>query len=53
MQTKTLFSQHYLETRLPQHGVDVLIIPEAGHAMMEDNPDGFAEIVGEWLERIR
>ena len=41
------------ETRLPQNGVDVLIIPGAGHAMMEDNPDEFAKIVGEWLERLR
>jgi pimeloyl-ACP methyl ester carboxylesterase len=40
------------ETRLAKQGVDVLIIPRAGHFMMEDNPDGFAELVGGWLDRL-
>jgi len=39
------------ETRLAGQGVDILIIPRAGHAMMEDNPDGFAEVIGEWLDQ--
>jgi pimeloyl-ACP methyl ester carboxylesterase len=39
------------ETRLSEQGVDVLVIPGAGHAMMEDNPDGFAGVVGGWLEQ--
>jgi len=40
------------ETRLAKKGVDVLIIPGAGHAMMEDNPDGFAEVIGGWLSHL-
>jgi len=40
------------ETRLAEKGVDVLIIPGAGHSMMEDNPDGFAGIVGTWVARL-
>lgn len=31
--------------RLPQHGVTVHVVPSAGHDMMADNPDGFAETV--------
>lgn len=27
---------------LQEHGVDIVIIPDAGHAMMADNPDAFA-----------
>ena len=38
------------QDRLPRHGVDVLVIPRAGHAMMEDDPAAFARIVGGWLE---
>jgi pimeloyl-ACP methyl ester carboxylesterase len=40
------------ETILPQKGVDILVIPGAGHAMMEDKPDAFAEIIGGWLARL-
>jgi pimeloyl-ACP methyl ester carboxylesterase len=51
-----VFGQHNLpdtdQTRLPREGVDILVIPQAGHAMMEDNPDAFAEIIGEWLDHL-
>jgi pimeloyl-ACP methyl ester carboxylesterase len=51
-----IFGQHNLpnpdETRLARKGVDILVIPGAGHAMMEDNPEAFAEVVGGWLERF-
>jgi len=41
------------ESCLAEKGVDVLVIPGAGHAMMEDNPDGFAEVIGGWLDHLR
>lgn len=34
---------------LAGQGVKVLIVPEAGHAMMDDNPSGFARAIGEAL----
>lgn len=41
-----LFGTHSLPDRdtdeLPAHGVQVEIVPDAGHDMMGDNPDGFA-----------
>jgi pimeloyl-ACP methyl ester carboxylesterase len=33
--------------RLRAAGLDVLVVPGAGHAMMHDNPDGFALALGE------
>lgn len=33
--------------RLPGIGVDVRIVPDAGHGMMIDNPDGFATVVAD------
>lgn len=30
---------------LAERGIKVFIVPAAGHAMMDDNPDGFAEIL--------
>jgi pimeloyl-ACP methyl ester carboxylesterase len=38
------------QDRLEKNGVTVLVIPEAGHAMMEENPTAFAAVVGGWLE---
>ncbi len=49
-----VFGQHNLpdrdEKRLRKEGVTVLVIPDAGHAMMEENPIGFANAIGDWLE---
>ena len=41
------------QEQLAKDGVTVLVIPRAGHAMMEENPDGFARVVGGWLEKMR
>jgi pimeloyl-ACP methyl ester carboxylesterase len=30
---------------LPEHGVEVAIVAQAGHGMMWDNPIGFAESI--------
>ena len=30
---------------LPEHGIKVAIVPQAGHGMAWENPDGFAEVV--------
>ena len=30
---------------LPTHGINVAIVPQAGHLMVYENPDGFAEVV--------
>lgn len=35
---------------LEQRGVRVFVVPDAGHAMMDDNPEGFARAVAEALE---
>jgi len=49
-----VFGEHNLpdpdQDRLTRDGVTVLVVPQAGHAMMEENPDGFARVVGSWLE---
>lgn len=39
--------------KLPRSGVEVAVVPDGGHAMMMDNPSGFARIVGEFLDRHR
>jgi len=36
--------------RLRADGVDVRVVPDAGHNMMEENPRGFAEVVGGALD---
>jgi len=36
--------------RLGSAGVEVLVVPGAGHAMTVEAPDGFARVVGEFLE---
>lgn len=35
--------------RLPAGGVPVMVVPGAGHGMMDDNPDGLARILAEAL----
>lgn len=49
-----VFGAHNLpdpdQERLAKDNVTVLVVPQAGHAMMEENPDGFAQVVGAWLE---
>jgi len=37
------------EEILPQHGVEVLVVPDAGHAMMVEAPEAFARLVGRFL----
>ena len=37
---------------LPQHGVDVLVVPDAGHAMMVEAAEAFARLVGRFLRRV-
>jgi pimeloyl-ACP methyl ester carboxylesterase len=34
---------------LPRHGVDVAIVPDAGHAMAWQNPAGLAAAIGRAL----
>ena len=36
---------------LPQHGVEVLVVPDAGHAMTVEAPAAFARLVGGFLRR--
>ena len=31
---------------LPAHGIKVAVVPRAGHLMVLENPDGFAEVIG-------
>jgi pimeloyl-ACP methyl ester carboxylesterase len=40
------------QQRLAGGGADVLVIHRAGHAMMEENPEGFARVVGGWLNEV-
>jgi pimeloyl-ACP methyl ester carboxylesterase len=44
-----LFGEHSLpdedSTRLPAHGIQVAIVPHAGHGMMWENPTGFAATI--------
>jgi pimeloyl-ACP methyl ester carboxylesterase len=40
------------QKRLAAAGIDVPVIPDAGHAMMEENPEGFARVVGGWLKEV-
>ncbi len=35
--------------RLPLQGIRIAVIPDAGHAMMADNPAGFAKVLGTFL----
>jgi pimeloyl-ACP methyl ester carboxylesterase len=37
----------YPEARWPQNGVHVVIVPDAGHIMNVDNPDGFARAIAD------
>jgi pimeloyl-ACP methyl ester carboxylesterase len=37
--------------RLPAYGVQVLIVPNAGHGMMNENPGGVAETIGYILQQ--
>ena len=37
--------------RLPAHGVQVAVVPNAGHMMMIDNPTGFASVLGSILAK--
>ncbi len=37
---------------LPQHGVEVLVVPGAGHAMVVEAPEAFARVVGRFLRRV-
>lgn len=39
-----------LKERLDAHGIQVGVVPDAGHGMMAENPAGFARVVGEALE---
>jgi pimeloyl-ACP methyl ester carboxylesterase len=34
-----------LQIRLKAHGINVLVVPNAGHGMMSDNPIGFAAAI--------
>lgn len=36
---------------LARHGVEVLVVPGAGHAMMVEAPEAFARVVGRFLRR--
>jgi len=38
---------------LREAGVDVRIVPNAGHAMMSDNPDGFSSAVADAIASVR
>jgi pimeloyl-ACP methyl ester carboxylesterase len=37
----------YPEAEWPQNGVNVVIVPDAGHIMNVDNPDGFARAIAD------
>jgi len=39
--------------RLPSHGVEVAVVPAAGHAMMSDNAPGFAGAIGAAIDRAQ
>ena len=39
-----------LQRRLEKHNIHIAIVPEAGHAMMTENPGGFARVIVEALE---
>jgi pimeloyl-ACP methyl ester carboxylesterase len=36
--------------RLSRHGIRVRVVPEAGHWMMDENPAGFAMVIGEAID---
>jgi pimeloyl-ACP methyl ester carboxylesterase len=38
-------SPDFPEARWPRNGVKVVIVPDAGHVMKVDNPDGFARAI--------
>jgi pimeloyl-ACP methyl ester carboxylesterase len=40
-----------LHKRLEVHGIQVAIVPDAGHGMMAENPVGFAKVLSETLAR--
>ncbi|MBU0596243.1 alpha/beta hydrolase [Candidatus Bipolaricaulota bacterium] len=39
--------------RLQEAGIDVRVVPRAGHGMMIDNPDGFAAALADAIEQAR
>ena len=40
-----------MQQKLEAHGIQVAIVPDAGHAMMAENPVGFARVISETLTR--
>jgi pimeloyl-ACP methyl ester carboxylesterase len=36
---------------LPEHGISVAVVPDAGHGMTQDNPAGLAQVISEHLRR--
>jgi pimeloyl-ACP methyl ester carboxylesterase len=40
------------ERLLRERGIDVRIVPDAGHDMMSDNPDGFAAVVADAIADV-
>jgi len=42
----------YPEEDRPKHGVNVVILPQAGHLMNVDNPDGFARAIAETVAMV-
>ena len=40
-------STDFPQARWPRNGVNVVIVPEAGHVMNVDNPDGFARAIAD------
>jgi hypothetical protein len=47
--SKTLPHQH--ESLLQAGGVPIAVVPDAGHAMPDDNPEAFAAIIASTLSR--
>ena len=46
--TESLMAPH-LEGALRMAGVPIVLIPRTGHALMEDNPDGFYSVLADFL----
>jgi len=40
-----------MQLKLETHGIQVAIVPDAGHAMAAENPVGFAKVISETLTR--
>ncbi|MBU0596027.1 alpha/beta hydrolase, partial [Candidatus Bipolaricaulota bacterium] len=38
--------------RLREAGIDVRVVPRAGHGMMTDNPAGFATVLADAIEQV-